>query len=186
MACRQKNAFTLIELVMIIAIIGVLSVSGAWLMTYFVRNSVYIPNQLNTDMVASDALKIMIEGDSQAKGLRFSKIIDAIPDNYQITFINQDDQSISYRLDTGTNTLYRSISAGTEARIPYYTVSGVGIAGKNGALFTYYDDKEDITAVAADVRSIAINLIASTGTGSYNDWQGQSGQGSSIAVKKFQ
>lgn len=186
MACRQKNAFTLIELVMVIVIIGVLSVSGAWLMTYFVRNSVYIPNQLNTDMAASDALKIMIEGDSQAKGLRFSRIIDAIPDNYRITFTNQDDQSISYRLDTATNTLYRSINAGAQARIPYYAVSGVGIVGKSGALFTYYDANEDVTAVAANVRRIAIHLIASTGSGSYNDWQGQSGQGSSIAVKKFQ
>ena len=185
MDCKQRNAFTLIELIMVIAIIGVLSVSGAWLMVYFVRNSAYIPNQLNTDMAASDALKIMIEGDSQAKGLRFSRLISAIPSNNQITFTNQDGQSISYRLDTGTNSLYRSISGGAEAQIPYYA-TGVSITGKSGTLFTYYDVNEAVTAVAANVRRIAIDLIVKTGSGSYNDWQGQSGQGSSIAVDKYQ
>jgi len=186
MDCKQSNAFTLIELIMVIAIIGVLSVSGAWLMVYFVQNSTYIPNQLNTDMLATDALKIMIEGDSRAKGLRFSQLISAIPSNNQITFTNQDSQSIGYRLDTSANILYRSISGGAEAQIPYYATSGVSIAGKDGALFTYYDTNETGTAVAANVRRIAINLIVKTGSGSYNDWQGQSSQGSSIAVKKFQ
>ncbi len=181
-----KQAFTIIELIMVITIIGILSVSGAWLMVYFVRNSVYIPNQLNTYMAASDALKIMIEGDSQAKGLRFSRVITAIPSGYQLTFVNQDSQSIRYRLDTGTNELYRSINGAQEAQIPYFAASGIGIAGNSGALFTYYGANETIATLAANVRRIAINLVVSTGSGSYNDWQGQSGQSSSIAVKKFQ
>jgi prepilin-type N-terminal cleavage/methylation domain-containing protein len=186
MACRQIRAFTLIELIMVIAIIGILSVSGSWLMVYFVRNSVYIPSQLNTDMVASDALKIMIEGDSNGRGLRFSRVISAIPNSNQITFLNQDSQTIIYRLDTGANKLYRSINGAAETQIPYYAASGVNISGKSGALFTYYDVNEAVTLTAANVRRIAINLLASTGSGSYNDWEGQSGQGSSVAVDKFQ
>jgi len=179
----SKKAFTLIELVMVIAIIGILSVTGAWIMTYFVRNSVYIPNQLNTDMAASEALKIMVEGDGSAKGLRFSQAVTAITDNNQFTFTNQDGISIRYRLDTGTNRLYRSISGGLEAQIPYYAAGNVSISGQSGSLFTYYDADEAVTAVPANVRRIAINLIASTGSGSFNDWQGQSTQSASIAVK---
>jgi len=176
------TGFTLIELIMVIAIIGILSVSGAWILTYFARNSVYIPNQLNTDMAASDALKIMVEGDSSAKGLRFSQSVDSITDNNQFTFTNQDGQSIRYRLDSGAKKLYRSINA-TEAQIPYYAAGNVSIAGQAGALFSYYDANETVTAVPAYVRRIAFNLIASTGSGSYNDWQGQSTQSTSIAVK---
>ena len=177
----DKKAFTFIELIMVIAIIGILSVSGAWIMTYFVQNSVYIPNQLNTDMVANEALKIMVEGDSAAKGLRFCQAVNTITSNNQFTFTNQAGQAIVYTLNTGTGILYRSINGGANAQIPYYP--GVSITGQSGSLFTYYDASEAVTAVAANVRRIAINLIASTGSGSYNDWQGQSTQSTSIAVK---
>ncbi len=165
---------------MIIVIIGILSVSGAWLMVYFIQDSVYIPNQLNTDMVANEALKIMVEGDSTAKGLRFIQGVTGITSNNNFTFTNQTGQSINYTLNTGTNILYRSINGGAQAQIPYYP--GVSIAGQSGSLFTYYDANEVVTAVPANVRRIAINSIASTGSGSFNDWQGQSTQSTSIAV----
>jgi prepilin-type N-terminal cleavage/methylation domain-containing protein len=182
----QKRGFTLIELIVVIAIIAILAVPGAWLMTYIIQNSVFIPNKLNMDMTASDALRIMVEGDSQAKGLRFSRAISSIPNTNQITFINQDSQSISYRLDTGTNRLYRSIAGGPESPIPYYVSSGINLTGKSGALFTYYDAGEGITSNPANVRRVAITLIARTGTGSYSDWQGLSEQSSCVAVNKYQ
>ncbi len=175
-----KKAFTIIELIMVIVIIGILSVSGAWLMIYFVQNSVYIPNQLNTDMAANEALKIMVEGDNTAKGLRFIQAVTGITSNNNFTFTNQAGQSINYTLNTATNILYRSINGGAQVQIPYYP--GIKIVGQSGALFTYYDANESVTSTAANVRRIAINLIASTGTGSFQDWQGQSAQSTSIAV----
>jgi len=175
-----KKAFTVIELIMVIAIVGILSVSGAWLMVYFVQDSVYIPNQLNTDMAANEALKIMVEGDTIAKGLRFSQKVNAIASNNNFTFTNQDGQSINYMLDTGTSRLYRSINAGAQTQIPYYP--GVNILGQDGALFTYYDANEVVTDVPVNVRRIVINLIASTGSGAFTDWQGKSTQSASIVV----
>ena len=155
-------------------------------MGYFIQNSIFIPNKLNMDMLAEDSLRIMIEGDSQAKGLRFSRIINTIPNSNQITFINQDNQTISYRLDTGSNRLYRSIASGTEALIPYYVTSGISVTGKNGTLFTCYDANDLTTSNPANVRRIVVTLIAKTGTGTYADWQGFSEQYSSIAVDKYQ
>jgi prepilin-type N-terminal cleavage/methylation domain-containing protein len=181
----QKVGFTLIELIMVIAIIGILSVSGAYLMVYLVQNSVFIPNKLNMDMVASRALEIMIEGDNNAKGLRFSKSITSIQDN-QVIFNNQDSQSICFRLDSGMSKLYRSISGGSETLIPYYVTSGINITGKSNKLFTYYDGSDTETSSAALVRRIKIVLIAKTGSGSYTDWEGQSEQGSSIKVSKYE
>jgi prepilin-type N-terminal cleavage/methylation domain-containing protein len=175
-----KKAFTLIELIMVMAIIGILAVAGAWIMTYFVENSVYIPNQLSADLTANEALKIMVEGDSTAKGLRFTQGVTAITSNNNFTFTNQTGQSINYTLNTGTNLLFRSINGGTAAQIPYY--AGVNIFGQSGSLFTYYDAGEVVTAVPANVRRIAINLIAQTGNGSFSSWQGQSTQSTSIAV----
>lgn len=185
MGYNIKRGFTLIELIMVLAIIMILSVAGSFLMLYFVQNSVFIPNKLNMDMLASDALDIMIEGDGSAKGLRFSRSITTIQDN-QVTFKNQDSQNISYRLDTIANTLYRSISGGPEVATPYYLTTGISIAGINNKLFTYYDTTDVQTSNPVNVRRIEINLMAKTGTGSYADWEGQSNQGSSISVKKFE
>lgn len=181
----QVTGFTIIELIVVLGIIGVLSVSGAYLMIYLVQNSVVIPNKLNMDMVAQESLDTIIETDGVAKGLRFSRSITNIKGN-QITFINQDNQSIRYRLDTSAKKLYRSIGGAAETFIPYYVKAGINITGKDDKLFTYYDDHNEETNDAGDVRRIDINLIAKTGTGSYSDWQGQSEQGSSIAVKRFQ
>lgn len=179
------GGFTLIELVMVILIISILSVVGSFLMLYFVQNSVFIPSQLNAQMLASEAMDIMIEGDSSAKGLRFSRSITTVEDN-RVIFRNQDRQVIRYRLDTGTNKLYRSISGGPEALLPYYLTSGINVIGINNALFTYYDAADTQTAIPLNVRRIGINLIASIGSGSYTSWEGQSRQSSSIAVKRFE
>ncbi|MDD5408913.1 MAG: prepilin-type N-terminal cleavage/methylation domain-containing protein [Candidatus Omnitrophica bacterium] len=183
---RFRKGFTFIELIMVIAIIGVLAGSGAWIMAYTVKNSVFIPNQLGMDKLATDALNIMAEGDIQAKGLRFSRAITAINAN-RVDFIDGDGKTVYFRMDTGTNKLYRSINGAAEQAIPAYAnAAGLNLSGKSGSLFTYYDINGATTAIAANVRRIRMILIAKSGTGLYNDWQGQSEQASSVSVKKFQ
>lgn len=179
-----KKAFSLIELLMVLAIIGVLAGSGAWLMSKTIKNSVFIPNQLNMDKLANDTLDIMIEGDSQAHGLRFARVVSSIAAN-AISFTNQDGVLISYSIIS--NKISRNI-AGVENAIPGYVsnLTGVTLSGKNGALFTYYDASNAVTATAAGVRRIEIKLIAITGTGLYNDWQGSSEKATSITVEKLQ
>jgi len=182
---RRRAGFTLIELIMVILIVAILSVSGAFLMVYLVQNSVFIPNKLNTDMLAAQALDIMVEGDSVAKGIRFSKSIISISGN-QVVFNNQDGQAITLRLDSVANKLYRSVNGGAEALIPYYAGTGVNITGQSGKLFTYHGANESETSLPADVRRIRIDLAAMTGSGSFDDWQGRTTAATSVAVHKFQ
>jgi len=181
-----KKGFTLVELIMVIAVIAVLAASSSWIMAYTVKNSVFIPNQLGMDKLAKDALDIMIDGDAQAKGLRFSRIITALAAN-RVDFIDGDGKTVYFRLDSGTNKLYRSINGGVEANIPSYSsLSGLNLSGKSGSLFTYYDLANAVTANPAGVRRILMILIAKSGTGLYNDWEGQSEQASSVAFNKLQ
>ena len=188
MGSNRQNGFTLIEAIMVMAIVAVLAVPGAYLMTYLIRNAVYIPNQLNMDMIASDALGIIIDGDSQAQGLRTNRVLTNIQDN-DITFINQNNQTIRYFIDMLANptVLSRSINGGAATRIPYYVpASGVNIVGKSSKLFTYYDTTGVVTNNPANVRWITTGLIARLGTGQYSNWEAQSDQSSSVAVKKYQ
>ncbi len=186
MGYRSKKGVTLVELIMVIVIIGILSVPGTHIMFHLIKNSVFVPNKLNMDMLASDALDIIVDGDGQAKGLRFSRSVTSIQD-YQVVFSNQDNQTISYRLDSVGQKLYRSISGGAEKVIPFYAApTGINMLGKNNKVFVYYDAAEAVTANPAAVRRIEITLVARTGSGSYDNWQGASEQSTSVAVKKYQ
>jgi len=184
LAPKNKKAFTLIELVMVIAIIGIISLVGASIMTYFIQNAVFAPNQMNADMAVSDAMNMLINGDDTARGLRFSKAISAISGTSDITFINQDSNTVRYYLSSGS--LYRTINAGTATLFPYYAQTGITMSGKGGALFTYYDANEAVTSTAANIRRVVIGLVAQTGSGNYSDWQGKSDQMTSVAVPKYQ
>ncbi|MFA7706088.1 MAG: hypothetical protein WCX91_03170, partial [Candidatus Omnitrophota bacterium] len=165
---------------------GILAGAGAWIMAYTVKNAVFIPNQLGVDKLLSDALNVMIEGDSQAKGLRFSRAITAIGAT-RVDFIDGNGKTVYFRLDSGTNKLYRSINGTAEQAVPVYSSTlGLSLSGKNGVLFSYYDANGVSTAAATNVRRINMILVAKTGSGLYNDWQGQSEQASSVAVKRLQ
>jgi len=184
-AHKRSRAFSLIEFIVVMAIIITLSTSGAFILLYVVQSSTFIPNQMNMDMMAADAMNIMIEGDVQAKGLRFSRSINTIQP-YQVIFQNQDGQTISYRMDTATDKLYRSIDGGAEALMPYYIpLSGVSLTGQSGKLFSYYDSNELITGIPANVGRIGITLTTMTGNGSFDQWQGRVDVASAVFVRAF-
>ena len=54
--------FTLIEIIMTVLIISLLTVGAAYLMPQVLKNTFYLPNQVQADMVAASALEIMAEG----------------------------------------------------------------------------------------------------------------------------
>lgn len=188
-AGRQVSltGFTLIELVMVIMITGLLTVGGLHIFKFVVGNSFYLPNQVQADLVAAEALEIIVEGDSAARGLRFCKAVTTAGAN-QIVVTNQDDQTITYSLSGGT--LFRRIDLGAVTKIPYFMAADMAIsgAGTGGALFIYYGASDVLLAqpvTAANVRRVSINLIAQNGAGSSDKYEGFSQQGSSVQVNRY-
>ena len=184
---RRNGAkgFTLIEIVMTILIASVLSVAGIDLMRFTIQNTFFLPNQVQADLVAAEALEIMVEGDSQAEGLRFSKAVTTSTAS-KVVVTNQDGVTITYEL-SGT-TLYRTIGLtppNVAAPIPYYVASNMVISGGGtaGALFTYYTAPPEVeTNNPTLVHRIRIDLIAQQGTGSVDKFQGRSAQSTAITV----
>lgn len=183
---RNIRGFTLIEIVMVILITGVLAVAGVDIMHFTIQNTFFLPNQAQTDLVAAEALEIMVEGESETiYGLRFCKTVTAIAAN-QVDVTDQDGIPLRFRLDTGAGNLYRSINGGAETLVPYFKPSNVTFSGggSGNALFTYYDaaNPEVVTATPGLVRRIQIDLIAKQGTGSVDKFQGISRQSTSVEM----
>lgn len=181
---KNLPGFTLIEMVMTILIVGLVTVGATHLMPQVLKNTFYLPNQVQADFVTASALSIMVDGDKSAWGLRFSKNITTAGAN-TVVFTDQNGSAMQFRLDTGSGKLYRKIGAGSEAVIPYFMPPNVNFSGPGGVVFTYYDAAEAVTNIADNVRRIDIELIARVGTGSFDKMEGQSQQRTSVKVNKY-
>jgi len=183
---RNARGFTLIELVMVIAITGVISISGVFLMLYLIQHSIYLPNKLNVEAVGDEIMDTMIEGSSGAKGLRFTTAV-SVSGNSSLTFLNADGQTVVFSWDSINKKISVSINGGPAATIPYYLPSGMYIE-QNGAtpIFTYYDANEVATAIPASVRRVKIEFQVRSGSGNFQDWQSEFPFASSVAVRRFQ
>lgn len=171
---------------MVVAILAILSVPGAYIMSYLVQNSVFIPNKLNVDMIGHDAMDAIIEGDQEAKGLRFSRLL-TIAANSSVVFKNTDNQTVGFNWDAANKKIYRSINAGLQEMIPYYLAGNISIINiASDPIFTYYDINEAVTTDPASARRVEVGFRIESGTGNFSDWQGRTDQFSSVAVRKFE
>ena len=198
---NDKLGFTLIEVVMIILITSVLSMAGYHLMQLVVRNSFFLPNQVQADLVAADALEIIVEGDGQAKGLRFCRNVSNATAT-QVVVTNQgvlstlDPQTITYDLTSGvlSRTIRNFDGSTTTSDIPDFMAGDMVISGtgRSNALFTYFDKSDmELTqpilpANLPNIRRINIDLKAQNGTGSSDKYEGTSQQSTSIKVSRYQ
>lgn len=152
-----KKSFSLVELIMVISIIGILATMGSWLMVFLVDNFINLPTSLNLNMIISDTLEIICEGDAKAGGLRFARDVLQSAAN-RVRFIDKDGNDI---LITGYHSQpVRSINSGSLELIPYYIPSSFTVVGKNGKAFEYYDRYGNITADPLQVKRVDIRLIA--------------------------
>jgi prepilin-type N-terminal cleavage/methylation domain-containing protein len=182
----KQGGFTLIELVMVIAIIGVVSATGAYLMLYLIQHSIYLPNQMNVAMIGDEILNTVIEGNGQAKGLRFTTAVSSAGSS-SVGFTNADGQNVVFTWDSGAKKITASIDGGAAATIPYYLPSAIYVEQKDAVpIFAYYDGNEAATATASEVRRVQMEFRVRSGSGSFQDWQSQTDFASSVSTRRLQ
>jgi prepilin-type N-terminal cleavage/methylation domain-containing protein len=185
---KPNKGFSIIELVIAMLIIGIVAAVGASVVVFTIQDLIYTPAQLNMNMLAEEALGKIIDGDSSAAGLRFSRQITDASTSTSVTFIDQSGRTVQITLNTGTNKLSRTINSVTDANFLYYSsASNIALsAGSSGAFFTFYDASGSTTNTAANVRMVDIDLACRTSGGAFGNWQGSSQQRSAIKVSKLQ
>lgn len=142
---RQINkGFTLIELVIVIAIISLISFVGAFMLTEAVRAYLQSEESATSTMQANLALERM------SRELRTADAFSTINAS-SVTFDDQDGNTITYSL-SGSN-LMRNSSI---------------LADSISALtFTYFDSAGNSTAVLANVYYATINITYTQGSNSF-------------------
>jgi len=185
---NKDPGFTLTELIMIIVIIAIIALTTSAIIIFFMRNTIFLPSQMNVQQAADAAMDIMIEGDDKAKGLRFAREILALGNN-MVQFRDTDgQQEIRYR--RRNDRLQRRIrevggSWGSWEIIPYYATGNLRVTRQPGGIFEFFDENEGSTSDPADVRRIKINLRALSGTGDIANLEGEIKLTSSVKLYKF-
>lgn len=208
---RRTGGVTLIELIVVIAISGILASAFVAMHVPMINFFFYYPQSSRINAAAADVVQIILEGDEKAKGLRFSGLPCEIPTggsnsitsatstsityNYQLSDncggSGTNDVTVIITYNSGSHTVTRTIDGGSAVEIPYYATSSSGIAldppsGVN--FFTYYDAAgTDLGATPSTtaIYRVDVNVVASFGSGDPEYAGVQSRLKSGVEIKRY-
>lgn len=187
---KGKRAVTLIELIITILILIVIGSASAAFFIPMTHLFFYSPSQLMIDNVAQDMMSIIIEGDNNTKGLRFSKSITSADEN-GITFVNSDNDTVTYRWDVTAKKVFRNINSGGENPIPYSYYKNVTVKGRSSdpEIFQYYDSSASKIAVpvasVSSIESVRMDLVIQAGSGDVEADQGKIEIETGVDIKQY-
>ena len=144
---KTTRAFTLIELVIVIVLIGILSATGSLLLRQTFKG--YFTGENITDL----ANKTNIATSNLMRELKSAETISVIGAN-TLTFVNQLGQTVV--IDLSGTTLRRSVNGAGAQTLCTQVIS---------VAFAYVDQAFATTAVANNVRFLTMQLVASTNDG---------------------
>ena len=196
---KKRKSFTVIELVIVIAIVAITAASVGGIVIYFVQLFMYSPRQLNTQKIAQELSNIIIEGNPDIRGLRYTRdTIDASATQYSYTYgYPSGVLSVRFRWDSGDGHIYRSTSTdggsswSAEAVVPYHISGAITVDGKDtaGTIFTYKKaadaDWVSGTDALADIRRVILDLNVKTQSGVFKDFSGSTDSTYSAEIKGF-
>lgn len=187
---KDNTAFTLIELIMVMVLLGIISVSAAVFFIPMVNLFFYLPSQLMVEQTAQALIDIIIEGDRDADGLNYATSISSA-DEDELTFTTADGDKVNYRWDAAAQRVYREINSQGENPIPYSYYGEIVVKGasSDSEIFQYYNSSASkITTPVSNpgsIESIRINLIIQAGGGNIKANQGKIEINTGVDIKQY-
>lgn len=199
---KDKRGTTLVELIVVISVIAIIASIAAGSIIFFAQLFMYSPRQLDTQKIAQELCNIMLEGNQDARGIRFARtVVDATASQFSYTYgypTASEQLSVRFRWDPANKLIYRStlIPGGAwsaEEIVPAYlsTRSAVIIDGKDspGVIWTYKKANNIDWVSGTDslslIRRVIISLNIKTGSGSFASFQGWFNFSASAEIKGF-
>ncbi|MFC1674544.1 hypothetical protein ACFL1K_01425 [Candidatus Omnitrophota bacterium] len=197
----HKKGATLIELIIMILVLAIIGATISGTVLYFAQLFMYGPRKLDTQKIAQELANIIIEGDENVRGARYSRqVLDADATQYSYTYgypAVANQLSVRFRWDATDKHIYRSTSTdggsswSSGSVVPYYMPSSITIDGKDAAsvIFTYKraDDSDWTPGVdpLTAIRRLILGISFTSGTGSFSNFEGFTDITSSVEIKGF-
>ncbi|MBI4003442.1 MAG: hypothetical protein HY353_00295 [Candidatus Omnitrophica bacterium] len=211
MRCVNRNAATLVELVIVIVVSAILFLVTPILVFHGVKTLVFLPKALAANDAATEVLHQVIEGgfstltgQPTVRGLRFAVRRSAtepalwLAEASRIGFRTADGQSILLRWDdlvASQEVIRRSLptpsctpTIGTEEVLPYHAQGIVRIL-PTVRLFRYYNqsgvevNNPPTCPPPATIRRVDIAFTAQTGNGVFDEGDAREDITSSVAIR---
>lgn len=198
---------TLVEVVLVMALVGLLFLITPALVLHGVRGLVILPRAIAANNAAAQILDQVLEGGfstlpgqaARIRGLRFAARGSAtepslwLAEANRVGFLTADGQSVLIRLDgavvrRGLPVPACSPAPPAEEALPYESPGVVEITAA-GSLFRYYNQNgTEITpgctvGGTSTVRRVDIAFTARTGTGQWEDGHASQPVASSVAIR---
>ena len=188
---KTKKAATFIELVVTILILTIIGSASVAFFVPVANILFYSPSQLMVDQTAQELISILVEGDNQAKGLRFTKSISVDADEDDITFTTWDGDKVKYRWDATEKRIYRNINDQGEALVPASYYGDITVTGQSSdpEIFQYYDASASKLSVPVsdetNIEAIRMDLTLVAGSGIVKEHKGRIDVKSGVDIKQF-
>jgi type II secretory pathway pseudopilin PulG len=202
---KDKNGATFIELMMTILVLAIIGATVIGVIVFFVQLFMYSPQQLDTQKLGVELENIMLEGNQNIRGIRYTRNVkggsgndpSAIQFCYTYGYPTAADQlTVRFRWNAADKHIYRTTSTDNGQTwsaevIPYYITSGITIDGKStpSVIFTYKKAADADWVAGTDpisaIRRVIISISIKSGTGSFAAFAGSSDITASAEIKSF-
>jgi hypothetical protein len=190
---ERETGLTAVEMVIGMAVMGILVAAVAGVMVPLVKASVYLPRKIRVNELANQIAMEMIEGRGKSMGLLGARRILLAQDtrlDYQ--YIDVDTPStvhtVSLAWDPVTERVTRSLDGGAVQDLPLTLEGEIRVIPKaeSSELFIYFDDNSiRLTAPVANpsqIRYVRTGIEVMTNNGEFNVLNGKSVVISGISI----